>query len=135
MIKLSNTTELTVAAGQSITFNTVLFQSRNGAECHRTGSGSVKMCRQGIYEVSFSANVTGAEAGTAVQLQFALGGELLPETLMVYTPAAANAVGEVFKAIPISNCCCDYDRITVVNSGTTDIIVSAYPVLTVKRIA
>lgn len=54
---------------------------------------------------------------------------------MIYTPAAANAVGNVSTDIPISNCCCDYDRITVVNTGTEPVIVSANPVLFVHRIA
>lgn len=35
MISLSNTTAQTVAVGQSITFDTVLLKSKNGAECHR----------------------------------------------------------------------------------------------------
>nr|DAP09071.1 MAG TPA: Protein of unknown function (DUF1619) [Caudoviricetes sp.] len=37
--------------------------------------------------------------------------------------------------IPVANCCCDYDRITVVNTGTVPVIVSANPVLFVHRIA
>mgnify|MGYP004456209901 FL=1 len=136
MISLSNTTDQTVAVGQSITFNTVLLKSKNGAECHRKNSGSVKLCaRPATYEVHFAANVTGATAGTAVQLSLAIGGETINESTMVYTPAAANAVGNVSTDIPVSNCCCDYDRITVVNTGTVPVIVSANPVLFVHRIA
>lgn len=136
MISLSNTTAQTVAVGQSITFDTVLLKSKNGAECHRKNSGSVKLCAKcGTYEVHFGANVTGATAGTPVQLSLAIGGETINESTMIYTPATANAVGNVSTDIPVANCCCDYDRITVVNTGTEPVIVSANPVLFVHRIA
>lgn len=136
MISLSNTTAQTVAVGQSITFNTVLLKSQNGSECHRKNSASVKLCaRPATYEVHFSANVTGATAAAPVQLSIATGGEVLPESTMIYTPATANAVGSMSTDIPIRNCCCDYDRITVTNTGANPIIVSANPILFVHRIA
>ena len=136
MISLSNTTEQTVEVGQSITFNTVLLKSKNGSECHRKNSGSVKLCaRPATYEVHFGANITGTTAATPVQLSIALGGETLPEATMIYTPATANAIGNISTDIPISNCCCDYDRVTVTNTGTVPVVVSANPVLFVHRIA
>lgn len=136
MISLSNTTDQTVAVGQSITFDTVLLKSKNGAECHRKNSSSVKLCaRPATYEVHFAANVTGTAAGTPVQLSIAIGGETINESTMIYTPAAANAVDNISTDIPISNCCCDYDRVTVTNTGTVPVIVSANPVLFVHRIA
>jgi hypothetical protein len=135
MISLSNTTEQTVASGQSITFNTVL--SKTGcAECHRKNTGSVKLCaKNAIYQIEFTANVTGATASTPVQLTVQLGGDNLPETNMIYTPATADAVGNVSVSFPVRNNCCDYDRISVVNTGTTDITVSANPLLFIHRIA
>lgn len=135
MISLSNTTEQTVASGQSITFNTVL--SKTGcAECHRENTGSVKLCaKNAIYQIEFTANVTGATASTPVQLTVQLGGDNLPETNMIYTPATADAVGNVSVSFPVRNNCCDYDRISVVNTGTTDITVSANPLLFIHRIA
>lgn len=135
MISLSNTTEQTVASGQSITFNTVL--SKTGcAECHRKNTGSVKLCaKNAIYQIEFTANVTGATASTPVQLTVQLGGDNLPETNMIYTPATAGAVGNVSVSFPVRNNCCDYDRISVVNTGTTDITVSANPLLFIHRIA
>ena len=93
MISLSNTTDQTVAVGQSITFNTVLLKSKNGAECHRKNSGSVKLCaRPATYEVHFAANVTGATAGTAVQLSLAIGGETINESTMEARRAGALGV-------------------------------------------
>lgn len=132
MIKLSNTIAQTVPVGQSLTFNQVLLHTGCG-ECHRANSGAIKMRGNGVYEVGFSANVTGATAAVPVQLTLAFGGDLAPETTMVYTPAAANAVGRVSIVDPVRNCCGDYDRVTVVNTGTTPIIISANPLFFVKR--
>lgn len=135
MIQLSNTTAQTVAAGQSITFDTTLLKT-GCAECHRRNTGSVKLCaKNAIYQVNFNANVTGATAATPVQLNIQLGGDNIPESTMIYTPAAANAVGNVSMVIPVRNNCCDYDRVTITNTGTTDIIISANPTLFIKRIA
>ena len=135
MIQLSNTTAQTIATGQSITFNTVLLKT-GCAECHRRNTGSVKLCaKNAIYQVNFNANVTGATAATPVQLSIQLGGDTIPESTMVYTPATANAVGNVSIVLPVRNNCCDYDRVTITNTGTEDVIVSANPTFFIKRIA
>ena len=52
---------------------------------------------------------------------------------MTYTPATANAVGEVSISYPMYNGCCDYDRVSVVNTGTEDVIISANPLFVVRR--
>ena len=131
MMRLTNTAEQTVTTGNSVLFNNV---SKTGcSECHRLGTGSVKMCRRSNYDIYFKANVTGATAGTAVTLALALNGEVVPNTAMVYTPATANAVGEVSISYPMYNGCCDYDRVSVVNTGTEDVIISANPLFVVRR--
>ena len=117
MIKLTNTTEQTVATGAALTFNSVLANT-NCSTCHRKGTGSVKLNRSGAYMVSFHANVTGATAATPVQLALALGGDVMPETTI---------------CLPVFNSCCDYDRVTVVNTGTTDIVISANPMLAISK--
>lgn len=135
MIQLSNTTAQTLAVGQSVTFNTVLMKT-GCAECHRKNTGSVKLCAKGgIYQLNFSANVSGATAGVPVQLTVQLGGDNVPESTMIFTPALANGVGQVNAVMPIRNNCCDYDRITIVNTGTTAITINANPNLFIKRIA
>lgn len=136
MISLSNTTAQTIAAGQSLTFNTVLLKTRSRAECFRKNTGSIKLCAScAIYEVSFSGNISGAAAGTPVQLALALGGDILPETTMIATPSAANAANNVGVTTLVNNNCCDYDRVTIVNTGTTDVTVAANPIFFVKRVA
>lgn len=134
MIELSNTTAETLAAGQSITFNTTLLKTGYG-ECHRTGSGSVRMNNKGIYEVHFSGNITGATAGTAVELSLQIGDETLPTTTMISVPAAANDHNAVSTSVLISNCCADYGRIKVTNTGSTQLTVAANSLFWVKRVA
>lgn len=132
MIKLSNTIAQTVEVGQSVTFNQVLLHTGCG-ESHRAGSGAVKMRGNGNYEIGFFANVSGATAGTPLQLNIALGGERLLETTMIVTPAAADALQHVGLSVPVKNCCGDYDRVTVINTGTTPITIGANPLFYVKR--
>ncbi len=132
MIVLSNTTEQTVAPGQSITFNTLKHKS-GCAECWRQGTSSVKMKNSGVYQVSFSANIGGETAATPVQIALAIGGDVLPATTMISVPAAVADRNNVSVTTGIRNCCCDYDRITVTNNGTVPVIIGANPLLFVKR--
>lgn len=54
---------------------------------------------------------------------------------MISTPSAASSLNNVSTSTIVKNCCGDYDRITVVNTGTTDINIGANPVLTIKRLS
>lgn len=134
MITLSNTTTQVVQPGQAITFNTVVLHTGNG-ECHRPGSSSVKMKASGIYELYFSGNIGAITATTAAQIAIAVGGEVLPETTMISTTEAAGDVNNVSAKTGYKNCCCDYDRVTVVNTGTANINVDANPCLFIKRVS
>lgn len=133
MIILSNTAEQTLAAGQSITFNDVILHT-GCAECFRKNTGSVKLRANGAYEVSFSANIGGTAAGQ-VQLSLQLGGATLPETTMISTTAAAGDLNNVSVTTGVKNCCGDYDRLTITNTGTTELTIGANPVLFVHRIS
>lgn len=117
MIVLRNSVEQTVAPGTTVTFDTVVMHTGCG-EGYRPGFNAVKLRCNGIYRVEFSGNISGATAGTPVQLAIALGGVVLPETIMVSTPSAANAVNNVSTGTNVVNCCGDFDRITVTNNGT-----------------
>lgn len=135
MIVLTNTAAQTVAAGQPITFNEIVHQSGCAEGGFRSGTGSVRLRANGLYEISFNANVSGATAGTPVQLSVELSGAPLPETAMVSTPAAAGDENHVSAMTIVKNVCGDFDRVTVVNTGTVDVTVGAYPALTIKRVA
>lgn len=132
MIALTNTTAQTLTPGQSITFNDVILHTGCG-ECHRANTPSVKMRANGVYDVSFSGNISSATAGTPVQLSIQLSGTTLPETTMISTPAAADALNNVSVTTPVKNCCGDYDRVTVTNTGTVDVTVGANSVLYIRR--
>lgn len=133
MIVLSNSAEQTLAPGQSLTFDDVIWQS-GCAECHRTNSASVKLRANGLYDVSFHANVGGPTAATPVQLTIELGGEPLLETTMISVPAAVGDFNNVSAGTRVKNCCGDYDRITVTNTGANSVIVAANSALVIGRV-
>lgn len=124
MIELRNSAAQTIAPGAAVTFDTVIGRTGCG-ECYRQGTNSVKLTGRGLYKLEFSGNISGTAAGVPVQLAIALGGTALPETVMVSTPSAANAFNNVGTGTYIFNCCGDFDRVTVVNTGTVPVILSA----------
>ena len=133
MIVLSNTTEQTLTPGQSITFDKVVHKSGN-AECHRANTASVKLRCPGVYAVEFSGNISGTVAGP-VQLVIELGGDPLLETTMKSVPGAVGDFNNVSNGTKVRNCCGDYDRITVTNNGTSDVVVDANSNLRIGRLS
>ena len=133
MILLSNTTEQTLAPGQSITFDDTILHS--GCDtCHRNNTNSVKLRANGVYDICFHANIGSPTAATNVQLQITLGGDSpLPETIMRNTPAAVEDRNNVGTATSLKNCCGDYDRLFVTNTGANSVIVAAGSALKIGR--
>lgn len=135
MILLTNSTAQTLAPGESVSFDTVLIKTGFG-ECHRKGSNAVKLHHGGVYEIHFNANVGGTVADSAVGLTIMLGDERLTETGMVSVPAIANTeYNNVAATTAVRNCCCDYDRITVMNTAATTILIDANPALLIHQIS
>lgn len=132
MIELSNKTEQTLAPGQSITFDDIILHSGCG-ECHRNNTDSVKLRANGIYSLCFHANIGSPTAATNVRLQVTLGGTQLPETIMRNTPAAITDRNNVGTATRIKNCCGDYDRVRITNTGANSVIVAAGSALVIAR--
>ena len=133
MIELTNTAQQTIPVGGSLVFDKKLIQA-GCCECHRTNTPAVKMRQRGYYEVTFNGNIGGATAATAVQIALQLGGATLLETTMISVPAAANDLNNVSADTFLSNCCDDYDRITVVNTGAVPVIVGANASIKLKRV-
>ena len=133
MILLSNMATQTIQPGESITFDLELLHT-GCAECHRQGSSAIKLKCQGIYELHFHGNVGGSAVGT-VQLQMEAGGEVLPETTMIVTEDTVGSLENVSVTTLIRNCCGDYDRITVTNTGTIPAVIDANSAFFAKRIA
>lgn len=134
MIELSNTTAQTLTPGQSLTFDVVLLKS-GCAEAHRANSGIVTLrANGGTYEVHFAGNVSGTAAGL-IQLSLELDGEPLAETTMISTVTTAADSNNVATATLIKTGCGCCGRVNVVNTGTTDVVVSPNTALFVKRVA
>lgn len=132
MIELSNTIEQTIQPGQSIVFDEVILKS-GCCECHRKNTSSVKLRNNGIYAISFYGNIGGETAATPVQLAIQLGGSTLPETTMISVPAAVADRNNVAASTRLRNCCGDYDRVSVTNTGTVPVIVAPNSAFIVER--
>lgn len=132
MILLSNSTTQTVQPGEAITFDLETFKS-GCCECHRQGSSAIKLKKCGVYELMFTGNVGGAAVGT-VQLQMEAGGEVLPETTIIVTEDTVGSLDNVAAHTFFRNCCDDYDRITIVNTGTVAAVIDANSAFTAKRV-
>lgn len=140
MIELTNSVAQTVPAGGTVTFDRVVLKTGCGECCSLNAqnfqsTNSVKLRSNGIYEVQFMGNIASSTAATPVQLAIAVGGTPRPDSVMVATSSAANAFQNVSTSIPVKNCCCDLDRVTVVNTGTVPVLLSANMNLFVKRLA
>lgn len=134
MIELSNTAAQTIAPGQSLTFDTVLLKT-GCAEAHRNNSGIVTLKADcAVYEIHFAANISATAAGTA-QLAISLDGEPLVETTMINTITTAGDPDNAATATLVKTGCGCCGKISVINTGTTSVIVSANPALFVKRVA
>lgn len=130
MIVLTNLTAQAIAPGGSLVFDETILH-KGCCECHRKNTGSVKLRSNGVYEVHFSGNVDGATADAPVTLALALGGSTLPETTMI---SAATGLNNVSTTTAVANCCGDYDRITVTNTGTAAITIGANAVLYIHKV-
>lgn len=116
MIKLYTAiAEQTVEPGAAI-----VFDGGGNSLSRRTGR-----LAQGVYEVHFSANVTGT---VPVELTVYAGGEALPETRVVSNVAGAQGVS-AFTAFRT----CGGERVTVVNTGAAAVTVTDASLLIAGR--
>lgn len=135
MIELTNSTDQTLAPGQSATFDTVILHT-GCAECHRNNSGSISLTQNNaIYEVSFNCNIGATVAGDGT-IGITLDGSPLTETNSIVVTAAAGDLQNVSASTFVKTCCCgNGDNVLLTNNGTTSINLGANPRLSVKRIA
>lgn len=127
MIELSNTQAqalTTDASGNTLSFDRIILHTGCGECFNEQVNTSVKLCGKGVYELHFNGNITGATAGAPIQLSLAIGGSVLTETAMNAVPAAANDLVNVSTSTLLKNCCCDLDRVSVVNSGANPLTVA-----------
>jgi hypothetical protein len=134
MILLTNTVAQTIGVGETVTFDEIILHSGCG-ECHRPNTGSVKLRYNGVYELHFSANIGGETAATLVQLAISVADDPLPETTMTSVPAAVGDLNNVATSTLFKNCCGDYDRVTIRNTGTVPVVIGPNPSFYVKRVS
>lgn len=134
MIEVSNSAALVLAPGAVASFDLVKVNSGNCTCCRNNPTGSIKMTSCGIYQINFSGNVSGAAAGTPVQLSIAVGGAALPESVMISTPSAPNVLNNVGKTLYYQNCCNEFSRATIVNTGTTAVTIGAGATFSVLKV-
>lgn len=133
MIVLSNLTAQTIEPGQSVTFDKGILKSGN-CECYNSQlPQSVKLRCNGIYDLSFSGNVSAAAANDVLQLAIAVAGQPLVETTMISTPSAANALNNISTSTRFRVCCCDLDRVSVQNTGTVAVTLAPNSAFVVER--
>lgn len=131
MIVLTTPVAQVVQPGQTVLFTQVAEQEAC-CPCISPNGASVKLNKSNQHRIDFNANVGGA-AGTQANLAIALGGEAIPWTVMTATIEAATDVYNVGISFPLKQCCCDFDRVSVINTGTTPVNISAYPMLAVDK--
>lgn len=133
MILLSNTTAQTIQPGQAVTFDKVIQKTGNG-ECHnRQVPRIVRLKGFGVWDISFSGNVTSDTAATNVQLAIAVMGEPLTETAMNRTITTANDLENISTKTAYGVCCCDLDQVSVINSGTTPLTLAPNSAFLLER--
>lgn len=62
-------------------------------------------------------------------------GDTLPESTMVRQITTANAFDSITISDLISVNCCDFDRLTVTNTGAVPVVISTNPLLYIKRVS
>ena len=132
----------TVAAGGSVIFTESPVPCNRGLIYHRGESGAFRLasptamgcgCRRGCccmdyptanYQVAFHANIQIPEGGTVepISLAIAIDGEVDASSIMTYTPAAVEELGnvgaDVIVAVP---CICRCSSVSVRNVSTQPI--------------
>ena len=129
-----------VPAGSSVVFTESPVPCRQGLVYHRDGSGIFRLAnrffRQNLlqcwrrntnYEVTFHANIAVPTGGTVeeIQIAIAIDGEVDPSSIMSYTPAAVEVLGNVGADIIVTvPYVCGCSSVSVRNLSTQPITVA-----------
>ncbi len=134
MIELTNREAQTVLPGGYVTFDRVKLHTKSSCECFSEQvPTSVKLCARGIYNLQFSGNGTSSAADTQLQVSIAVAGTPLVNTAMDAKPAAAGDLWNISGGTFFENCCCDADRISVMNTGAAPLVLAPNSSLRIIR--
>lgn len=138
MIQITNLTAQVLTPGQAISFNNLLHKSCcSKNECYTAQLPTSVRLTGGVnarYKIEFHGNISGAE-GDILQLSVALAGQPLLETEMRVTPTGTTNSSNVSAGTYIVLTCGDLDRVSVINSGTTNIAIAPNSTLLIRRVA
>lgn len=123
MIQVSNTAAQELQPGKSLNFTRVVSKTGRCQCWNPSLPASVKLCAKGTHDVSFHANITGA-AGAVLQIAIAIEGQPIITTAMQAVPAAAGNLVNVSARALVNNCCCDANRISIINSGAVPVTIA-----------
>lgn len=142
MIVLSNSIVQVVPVGEIISFDSTLLHTgcrhdgHGGAEYHDENSSDVKLRKPGIYEISFSANVTSTETGAEIQFSILVNGSPIEASTIVQTISKKNSFENIAKTVPVRIDNENGAAVTIANTSTTETaIVDSNPSLYIRRIA
>lgn len=139
MINSIATAVQTVDNSNNVLFPTDRVRSKScqypckGWLAHDLGSGLFTLTKQGIYEITYTADITSAAAGQA-SLVLEQNGEVIGGTQSIYTVATANAYGNVSGDTLIQVPCGTSYTIALANNSGLDLSVQNANII-IKKIA
>lgn len=133
MLLLSNLAAQTLQPGQAVTFDVVKIKAGCGECFNRQLPQSARLNGNGTWDLNFSGNVTSATAGDNVQLAIAVAGQPLTETAMNRTITTANNLENIATATAYRVCCCDANRVSVINTGTVAVTLAPNSAFLIER--
>lgn len=137
MIELTNSSALTLTAaggsGSTAIFDTTFLKCGH-TECTRSGTGSIKLCCKGVYEIRFTGNIGTSGTTGVAQLNISIGGVNFPQGLITSETSTDGDLNAVERTFYVNNCCGDYDRITITNTGTTPVTIGAGAIFSATKV-
>lgn len=111
-----------VIANSNVLFPTDSVRTKSSTGCcgwlvHDLGSGIFTLTKPGIYEISYNANITSADAGQA-SLVLEQNGEAIGGTQSIYTVTTAGALGNVSATTLVKVPCGASYTVTLTNNST-----------------
>lgn len=135
MTELTNSAVITLAAGATAIFDTVFYKTKNDCTtCAKNGTGVIKMCCSGAYEVKFTGNIGVSGTTGLAQLNIAVDGANYPQGQIRSETATAGNTNSVERTFIIPNCKNDCSRISLVNTGTVPVTIGIGAILSVKKV-
>lgn len=135
MIELTNSAAITLAVGATAVFDSVFYKTcKDCTTCSRNGTGVIKMCCSGAYEIRFTGNIGVSGATGLAQLNIAIDGTNYPQGLINSETSTEGDLNSVERTFVIPNCKYDCARVSVVNTGTVPVTIGVGAILSVKKV-